>query len=196
MNASKEQELVEQIRLGGRPAEMAMKRLYSAEGLRQSAINFIKNLGAEAHSAEDVFQDAVRHLILNVRKRDFELTSSLKTYLFSICRLTWLNKLRKEKKIYLEEDNARLDKVDENTPASLLEYFEERTKLAEILGGLGEKCKAVLAYWSLDFSMKEIAMRTGYDNESAVRKKKYDCMKALTKLFKEKPHLVAYFKER
>ena len=50
-----------------------------------------------SEDARDVFQDGLMTVYGKVEKGDFELTSSLKTYLYSVCRFIWLRKLKKKR---------------------------------------------------------------------------------------------------
>jgi RNA polymerase sigma factor (sigma-70 family) len=59
--------------------------------------SYIKqNLGSN-QDAEDIFQEAIIVLLQKVRKTDFVLTSSLKTYLYAIAKNLWLKRLRDNK---------------------------------------------------------------------------------------------------
>ena len=55
-----------------------------------------RNSGNTA-DADDIFQETIMILLQQVRKADFVLTSSLKTYLVAIARNLWLNRLRAAK---------------------------------------------------------------------------------------------------
>ncbi|MFH0759857.1 MAG: sigma factor, partial [Bacteroidota bacterium] len=54
----------------------------------------IYRLGGSTEDAKDMFQDAVFHLIRMSDDPTFELTSSIKTLLYSICRNRWMYKSR------------------------------------------------------------------------------------------------------
>lgn len=58
---------------------------------------YITNNHGTSHDAEDIFQEAIIVLLQKVRQPHFQLTSSLKTYLFSIARHLWLKRLRDNK---------------------------------------------------------------------------------------------------
>lgn len=68
-----------------------------------SVKNFItKNSGSE-EDAEDIFQETILVLLEKVPKTDFNLTSSLKTYIFAISSNLWLKKLRDGSKMVKTE---------------------------------------------------------------------------------------------
>lgn len=54
-----------------------------------------KNSG-NIDSAKDIFQDALVILIEKVNRMELDLTCSVETYLYSICRILWLEQLRKD----------------------------------------------------------------------------------------------------
>ncbi|MDQ1152448.1 RNA polymerase sigma factor (sigma-70 family) [Sphingobacterium zeae] len=54
----------------------------------------LQNNGRE-DEAKDIFQEAVIVLYDKVSKGNFELSSKLKTYLYSICRRLWLKQLNR-----------------------------------------------------------------------------------------------------
>lgn len=52
--------------------------------------------GGSEPDAEDVFQEALLVLLSNIQKPDFELSASIKTYHFAICKNIWKSKLRQQ----------------------------------------------------------------------------------------------------
>ena len=52
----------------------------------------INNNGSE-HDAKDIYQESIIILHDKIKSGDFELTSKLKTFLYSVCRRLWLKKL-------------------------------------------------------------------------------------------------------
>ena len=57
--------------------------------------------------ARDIFQEAMIVLFEKSRSGSFELSSQLKTYIYSVCRRLWLKKLNQRKKIQLIRDRKR-----------------------------------------------------------------------------------------
>jgi RNA polymerase sigma factor (sigma-70 family) len=56
--------------------------------------NFIKKNSGTTSDAEDVFQEVLLVLFEKLKKDDFQLTASLKTYIFAISKNLWLKRLR------------------------------------------------------------------------------------------------------
>jgi RNA polymerase sigma factor (sigma-70 family) len=57
-----------------------------------------KNKGTK-EDAQDIFQETLIVFLEKLKKEDFYLTASLKTYIIAISKNMWLNSLRKNKKI-------------------------------------------------------------------------------------------------
>src|SRR5688572_1200580 len=73
-----------------------------------------KNKGT-AEDARDIFQEAVVILLNKIRLPGFELTASLKTYLYAISKNLWLKQLRGNKQIIADnthESDSESDPFD------------------------------------------------------------------------------------
>lgn len=139
----------------------------------------IRNSGA-ADDAADVFQDGLVALFRKVRQADFQLTASLKTLLYAICRNLWLMKLRKRKR------EAPITEVHQETvgiDAEALAFLENNDRnelLARGLQKLGEDCQRVLQlYYFEKCKMKSISEQMGYAGEQVAKNKKSRCMRKL-----------------
>jgi RNA polymerase sigma factor (sigma-70 family) len=147
----------------------------------------LKNSG-KADDAADVFQDGLMALFRKVREPDFELTASLKTLTYAICRNIWLMRLRKLKR------ETQLTEVHQETvgvEASVFEFLEDNDRnqlVARGLQSLGEDCKKVLSlYYFEKTRMKVIAQIMGYTNEQVAKNKKSRCMKKLREWVLQQP---------
>ena len=97
-----EQELLESLRAGKSGAFEQIYRNY----YRMVAGMIQKNSGSE-EEIEDVFQETLFILVKKLRQPDFKLTAKLGTFLYSISRNLWLQKLQKKGKsplVNLPED--------------------------------------------------------------------------------------------
>ena len=189
MKASFDTELLDAIRSGGRRLETAMHDLLHS-GWKEGIGAYVRARGGNRQDGEDVFQDGIRHLIMNVRAGRFNGKSSLKTYLSSICKNLWHTRFSRAVKLGEIKHHAAPETPYEPGPEQLFLQKERSAVLEKLLAQLGEKCKQVLGRWSLGFSFAEIGALTG-KAEGTVRKQKHDCLKRLTGLLKDKPELVA-----
>lgn len=184
-------EIVEAIKSGGKNREKAIAQLYNDKGLKYGIAKIIRNNKGSSEDAEEVFQEGIIILHRNVRSGKYQPEGSLKSYLISICRLHWMNLLRKKSKISLTDDQRTFDEPDLETPEILVESEERKNTLHIILEKQGERCREILKMWQLSHSMEEIAEAMGLSSALMARKAKYRCMKALTEFLKERPDLAA-----
>ncbi|TND10621.1 MAG: sigma-70 family RNA polymerase sigma factor [Bacteroidetes bacterium] len=136
----------------------------------------IKNSGQE-EDADDVFQDALVVLFEKLNSADFVLTSSLKTFLYSVCRNLWLKRLGKNKReAFTDFEDFDLAAAEEEES----EKTEEKAKLRRHLQSLGEQCRKVLTlFYYFKKSMEEIAADLGYTNADNAKNQKYKCLQRL-----------------
>jgi RNA polymerase sigma factor (sigma-70 family) len=137
-----------------------------------------------ADEADDVFQDALLVLINKLRQADFQLTASLKTYLYSVSRNLWLKRLRTKGKTKL---------IDFENPIEVQEEPAEESQeplLAQLrtcLETIGDSCRKILErFYYFKMSMEDIAIELGYTNAENVKNQKYKCILRLRKLMEEK----------
>ena len=181
-------ELLDNIR-SGRKMDETIKAIYRAHF--ESLCWHIQNNNGSRQDAEDVFQEVVVNFIDLVQKDKFRGDSSVKTFLFSLNRFTWLNELKRrgralarEEKYEKGQDQVTLDTSD------LIAGREEKAAIAGLVAALGDTCKKILTlFYYENLSMREILEVTDYENEQVVRNKKYKCLKQLEKMLQEKPHL-------
>lgn len=162
--------------------------MYVKSGWKESIEKYIRNMNGSLEDVEDIFQEGVRNFVMNIRSGRYVQQSSLRTYMTAICKNLWYSKLSRQVK--LEEIKKEIH-TEQSEPSIENELFlQERTKiLKEVLSHAGEPCKKLLGLWSLGFSFKEIAVKTG-STEGAMRKQKHDCLKKLTAWLSERPELV------
>lgn len=152
---------------------------------------YVMNNSGNKQDAEDIFQEVVVNFIDIVQKDKFRGDSSVKTFLFSLNRHTWLNELKKRGRALVREE--KYEKAQDQTAldtGDLIANREEKEELVKLVGELGDTCqKILLLFYYENMSMKEILDVTDYENEQVVRNKKYKCLKQLEKMINEKPAL-------
>ena len=143
----------------------------------------VKNNGTE-EEAKDVFQEAVIVLYDNVKRRDFALTSQLKTYIYAVCRRLWLKQLGSKDRTF--RDVAAYEDVIavEEDLAVHEEKDLQLTMMEQALDELGEPCKGIIHdFYIANMSMQEICDKFGYTNSDNAKTQKYKCLQRLKKLF-------------
>jgi RNA polymerase sigma factor (sigma-70 family) len=181
-------ELLTNLRNGTRMNE-TIKAIYRSHF--ESLSWFIINNSGSRQDAEDVFQEVVVNFIDLVQKDKFRGESTIKTFLFSLNRFTWLNELKKRGRALAREE--KYEKGQERVELDTSHFISEREEKAAVIRlveELGETCKKILLlFYYENLSMKEILEATDYENEQVVRNKKYKCLKQLEKMINEKPAL-------
>lgn len=160
----------------------------------QSVANYVLKNSGNKEDAQDVFQDGLIALYEQVRKGTFMERSTIKTYLFAICRNIWLKKLRKEAK---HHDLGELDQTIMDDTALAVDQIicdEATSKMADLIDQLGGTCKkTLLLYYYEKKRMREIAELNGYANEQVAKNKKNKCLQKLREMAKKFPELNPFF---
>jgi len=163
-------------------SEEALNKLYA--GYYPMVLQFILNNNGDEDDAKDVYQEAIIVLYNKIKTGNFELSSKLKTYLYSVSRRIWLKKLsqqsRKTSNIADFEDVLAVDEDLEQHEQKDLQF--DQMKVA--LEGLGEPCKTIIQdFYIHSLSMQEICEKFGYTNTDNAKTQKYKCLQRLKKLF-------------
>jgi RNA polymerase sigma factor (sigma-70 family) len=181
-------ELVANIRSGQRMDE-SIKALY--RGHFDSLCWYIMNNSGNRQDAEDIFQEVVVNFIDLVQRDKFRGESTVKTFLFSLNRFTWLNELKRRGRTLTREEKYGKGQAQVEMDSSyLITDREAKAQVAALVAQLGETCrKILLLFYYENLSMKEILETLHYENEQVVRNKKYKCLKQLEQMIAEKPFL-------
>ncbi|WP_462230733.1 RNA polymerase sigma factor [Mucilaginibacter sp.] len=148
-------------------------------------LQLIINNNGNEDDAKDIYQEAIIVLYNKVKAGDFELSSKLKTYIYSICRRLWLKRLT-----HINRYGGDIRDFEEFLPAEVEggELHNERDiqfgKMNIALQQLGEPCKTIMEdFYINNRSMQEICERFGYTNADNAKTQKYKCLQRLKKLF-------------
>lgn len=150
----------------------------------ESLAKYILHNSGSEQDAEDIFQEVVVMFIRSVQLKKFRGESSIKTFLFSLNRNTWLNELKRRGRADAREQKYELTASAEHNAADrMIEHREGHQLVMDTMEKLGDDCKQILLlYYYENMSMKEIVEETHYENEQVVRNKKYKCMKKLEEM--------------
>ena len=144
------------------------------------------NKGTES-DATDTFQNALLILYDQIKGNRFKGKSSVKTYLFAICRNLWLKELSKK-----HHENSSLEQLpnlvdDSPDLGSQINFSSKRITLSYLLEQLDDSCQEVLTdFYYRGMSIRDIAAKYALTNEDSAKNKKYRCMKKLMDLVKSK----------
>lgn len=149
-----------------------------------------QNTGGE-EDAKDIFQDALVILYNKLVGGEFELRSSLKTFLYAVCRNLWLQKLESRRTYAMDvEEIAGFLDLGLDNPADYREEEEGRTALFnEHFAQLGEDCQKVLKFFFNKVPLREIANIMGYKSEKYAKTRKYICKEKLKESMQADPRM-------
>ncbi len=164
-------------------SEAVLKRVYVA--YFPMVLQLIINNNGSTDDAKDIYQEAIIVLYNKIKSGDFELTSKLKTYLYSVSRRLWLKKLTRLNRYVGDvkdfEDHLPLDESEAEMHTDRDVQFG---KMEHALKLLGEPCKTIMEdFYIRNLSMQDICERFGYTSADNAKTQKYKCLQRLKKLF-------------
>ena len=144
----------------------------------------ILNKGGSEDDARDIFQEALIIFCEKAENPQFQLTSAIGTYLYSVSRFLW--KAAKNK----EDRYVALGDWDISIPQEELHHHVEEEKrfrfLDQILQDLGERCRELFElFYFQKLSVASITARLGYSTEDSAKNQKYKCMERAKKMAQE-----------
>jgi len=167
--------------------DLALKNLYIK--LFPIIKSYIQKNNGTQEDAADIFQDAIVVFYEKVRLDEFQLSSSIRTYIYSVCRHLWLNKLRAQKKVISLNDESKNITIDP-VSISILGSKERNDYLKQLLESIGKDCNKILVLYYFDrLKMKEIARTMNFANDQVAKNKKSSCLKKLKSIVSGSPRL-------
>ena len=153
------------------------------------------NGGAE-EDAEDIFQDGIVTLYNKISLNQLTLNSSFKTYIYSVCRNLWLQKLNMRKAIF-----DKLTEVEEyiDLPKDMLtEATIEETEMQRIIQThfltMPDDCQKVLRLFIQKVPLRQIAGIMGFKTENYTKTRKNLCKENLKTRIANDPRSTKFLK--
>jgi RNA polymerase sigma factor (sigma-70 family) len=176
MNCICDDSLIESLRAGETSAyEWIYKKQYPA------IARFVQRNHGNEGDAEDLFQESVLVLYQKITAPDFQLTSTLKTFLFAIAKNIWLKKLRDDKLVTISDDQllSLQDSYDFASPEPSSEEVQHE-RLNAWMARITGHCQRVIR--SIYFShepMDHLMVTMGWKNRHTAVNQKYKCIQQL-----------------
>ena len=145
--------------------------------------------GGSGEDAEDVFQDGIIIIYNKISLNQLKLTSSFKTYMYSVCRNLWLQKLNKRKAIFdkLTDVEEYIDLPKDMLQEASLEEAELHRIIQVHFLSLADDCQKLLRLFTKNIPLREIASMLGYKTEKYAKTRKYLCKEELKKRIASDP---------
>jgi RNA polymerase sigma factor (sigma-70 family) len=154
--------------------------LHAKEGVMWA----MKQYGLDTESACELVQTAIVILYDNVVSGKLtDISSNIKTYLFSIIKHKIIQEFRRSNKFTIIDANMAIeDHVSESEDV----FVENLQKARESLLKLGDPCKTMLELFYFEGkSIEEVTQILDYKNSDTTKNLKYKCIKRLQKVFFE-----------
>ena len=146
----------------------------------------------EAEDAIEIYQKAYTILYLNVRNEKLiKLTSSVKTYLFSIGKNLFREKFRdKHNRLVNLDDVSNTNAITTQVDTNILDDYQDthqKELVRHLLNKIGDPCKKLLELMFIQgYSAEAVVREMEYSDERVVRKRKSLCLKKLREMVAEK----------
>lgn len=168
--------------------ETAFLTLYKTH--KTELTSWIKNrFGLSGEESLEIFQHTMVTFYENViNNRITMLTSSLKTYLFSIGKYKALEVLRKKSRTQPMESLVVLGGETEDLPFEEPETIDDEERRYHIMGTslkeLGSPCSDILTgFYFYRLSLRELKDKLNYKSEESIKSQKFKCMERLRKIY-------------
>lgn len=174
----KDNEILDGLRSGDESAFALLYKEYYPATER-----YVTNNSGTADDAKDVFQDSMVILIEKIFKTDFELTASLKTYMFAISKNIWLKRIRSTSG---RIESELTDEVLHDYQQQIEDWVDhERTqaeKVQLLLKKVTDHCYRLLrSMFFLEKNIDEIQDEFGYSSRHNAQNQKYKCIEQARK---------------
>lgn len=195
MNIVEKSQLCRAILTGGIERNRAIETLYSDGMIRKAIEGIVFRYQGNKEDARDIFQEAIILFDRNVRENKFDHASKDSTYIISLGKYLWLNRMRKTERIDYTEDDVALDQVQDSNPETDIIHKEVLRELNQMLRQSGEKCYRLLRLWKESIPLIKLVEELNYPSYNAIRKQKYRCIQKLTDMVKSNNRLLEFFKQ-
>lgn len=161
-----------------------MKHLYANYFLMIR--DLIQKNGGSEDDASDIFQEGMVVLYQKSQDLDFNWTSSLRTFLYAVCKNKWLMQLRKKR------NSATVDLDDSVEISSTINIHhelimhEKKELMRTHFGQLGADCQEVLRRFFAGDSLSQIAAVMNF-TEAYAKKRKFICQQKLIQAISTDP---------
>lgn len=141
-----------------------------------------KNNGSE-EDAEDIFQDSLLIVFKKIKANELELSCSFRTYIYSVSRNLWLQKLSKRKQYTSEfsDIESYITMPEYALSEKNQEELEKFRLYQQHFLSLSNDCQKVLMLFMKKIPLREIAVEMGYKTEKYAKTRKYLCKEELKK---------------
>lgn len=147
-----------------------------------------QNSGSE-DDGYDMLQESLVDIYHIARDRNFQLTTSIESFVLMVAKRKWLNHLKKNKQLEVTNSEESLFNSEDESEALYAEHLvkvEQERILMEQLNSLGERCQEIIKRCMLSKNQEKIAEALGL-SYAYLRKKKSECLAKLSERMRSHP---------
>lgn len=193
-----DKELLEMIRSGGLDRNTAFRHLCQDKKLEAKAFKIVSGFSL-LEMKEDLLQDSLVIVLKNFQRSDFELRSSIHTYIVAIVKNLCFKALRRANKEIITDELPEPTLEEQNIENQLVELESQKEDseiLRMVLEKVGEDCAKVLMLASQKVKMREIARIMGLKQEQSAKTKALRCREKMRKIISEDKRIAQLIKNR
>lgn len=177
MTCMTETQLIEQLKENN---EQAFKLLYQYYPKIRS---YLLGFGASQQEVEDIYHEALYILINKLKDAQFELTCSVNTFLFGICKNKYISLNREKNKSF----DVYFDSAHKEDIETAIQEDKKYEVTQKAFRQLEESCRKLLkAFYVEGKRMKEIAIEFGFSSDKVAKTQKYRCLEAAKKNYQKR----------
>jgi|SRR5690554_1025871 len=143
---------------------------------------FVQNNSGSKIDAEDLFQEAMIVLVEKLRQDNFELTASINTYVYAICKNLWFKKLRNSTYV-LSNDEIQSDDFLNSINDSIENEKTYLEKLQGYLLKISNHCNRLIHdIFFKEKAIGQIQQEYGYTTRHNAHNQKHKCIEQVRKV--------------
>jgi len=149
---------------------------------------YILNNSGMSEDAEDVFQDALIILINKMDNGTLNLSCSVETFLFSVCKNLWFHHLSRMHKVHEYKDGQMKEHIISAISAESYDVHDELLRLMRChFSRLDSASKQTLELYLSKTPNKETTSMLGYKNKHYAKTRKFVCKERLKSMIMKDP---------
>lgn len=141
-------------------------------------LDLIQKNGGTSEDASDIFQEGMIVVYEKIFDSAFEWRSTIKTYLYAVCRNKWLMELRNKRNRSTTTIDDKPDVAEDASIQRDIIASEKNELMRKHFKNLGKDCRQVLELFFQSKSLREISQIMNY-TEAYAKKKKFSCQQKL-----------------
>lgn len=172
----------------------ALKNLLQSEKLRGFVRQQIMAQGGSEENVKECLHQALIVFFNNVQGQTYDPSRSrISTYIVKIAAQLFFTQRRSQGRRTAMHDRSVQTGEGEPTvnPEEAFNLQHRKTLLAQLMSKLDDKCQQLMKWYSMHYSMAEIAEKAPYKSADVAKMAVKDCRKKIQQILLQQPDLMA-----